>query len=201
VRYLTEMGVRVTVLTADETTIPKRFKYDHDLLKKIPSEVRIHRVPAFEGVKRLFEWKSKVASKPAPVKAPAASAVPASPPKATGTSQKGVVQKLKDAITLNLHTPDNYAFWIWPAVRAGAKIIRAEGIDNILSSSPPGSAHVVAYHLQRRTGAHWVADFRDPWARKQWHNPQMTDFKRNMNERLERKILVRNGVVQEVGRL
>ena len=79
------------------------------------------------------------------------------------SQQKPWFQKIQDKFPYNLNTPDNYAVWIYPAIAAGTKIIQEYGIRNIFSSSPPGSSHVVAYYLKKRTGADWIADFRDPW--------------------------------------
>lgn len=188
VRYLNQMGVAVTVLTADETTLAKSFKYDKALLRKIPEGVEILRVPAFQGLKKILDFKNRAkrsaaagadtgAARPAPVPAPAAS------------RNKSSVRRALDTITLNLHTPDNYAFWIRPAVKAGLNAIERAGFRNILSTSPPGSAHVVAMHLKQRAGVHWLADFRDPWAKKQWFNPEMTPFRKKRVALYEQKTI------------
>ena len=190
VRYLHEMDVNITVLTADETTLTKRFKYDEELLQKIPEGVLVVRVPAFQGLKRILAFKEKLSSS----NSRKSKTVPTNnSAKGGGKSKQGssksILRRLLDNVTLNLHSPDNYAFWIVPAIRTGQKLIREHGIRNILSSSPPGSAHVVAYYLKRQTGVNWIADFRDPWARKEWHNPEMTAFKRRINVLYENRTL------------
>jgi glycosyltransferase involved in cell wall biosynthesis len=58
--------------------------------------------------------------------------------------------------------------WLWcgRAKRAAIDLIRAYGIEYVLSSSPPASTHLVALSLKRRLGARisWLADFRDLWS-------------------------------------
>lgn len=180
-RYLVEMGVQVSVLTVDEKTLARSFKYDTGLLEKVPAGVKIYRVPAIQVLKKAIEWKSRgKRGKEGEVRRP-------SPVREPRKSKKGAAQAVKDFVTLNLQTPDNYAFWIRPAIRSGQEILRSEGIRNIFSSSPPGSSHVVCYHLKCRTGATWIADFRDPWAAKSWHNPEMTAYKRWRIRQYERK--------------
>ncbi len=188
VRYLHEMGVRITVLTADEKTLAKSFKYDDGLLEKLPPDIEIIRVPAFQGIKRLLDLKNRVRASNG---APQTGKVTKAPnrPSPSGKKQKSLLRRTFDAITLNLNSPDNYAMWIVPAIRDGRRLIAERGIRNILSSSPPGSAHVVAYYLKKQTGVHWIADFRDPWAKKEWRNPEMTAFKRRVNVRYEAKTL------------
>ena len=59
--------------------------------------------------------------------------------------------------------PDSKRGWIGPAVRLGTKLVRRRGIDIVLSTSPPISAHVVARRIVAKTDTKWVADFRDLW--------------------------------------
>lgn len=59
--------------------------------------------------------------------------------------------------------PDRYVSWIPFAVSAARRVIRAEGITAIYSTSPIPTAHLVARAVKRLTGIPWVADFRDPW--------------------------------------
>ena len=39
--------------------------------------------------------------------------------------------------------------------------MRQEGIDVVITTSPPGSVHLVGAAVKRATGARWVADLRD----------------------------------------
>jgi glycosyltransferase involved in cell wall biosynthesis len=60
-----------------------------------------------------------------------------------------------------LLVPDENVGWMLTAVPAAARIVRREGIDAVLTTSPPGSVHFVGAAVQRLTGARWVADLRD----------------------------------------
>jgi glycosyltransferase involved in cell wall biosynthesis len=57
--------------------------------------------------------------------------------------------------------PDENASWIATALPQALKIIRREKIDIVLTTSPPGSVHVVGYLAKRLAGVYWVADLRD----------------------------------------
>jgi glycosyltransferase involved in cell wall biosynthesis len=60
-----------------------------------------------------------------------------------------------------LSLPDENASWIATALPQALKIIRREKIDIVLTTSPPGSVHVVGYLAKRFAGVYWVADLRD----------------------------------------
>ena len=61
-----------------------------------------------------------------------------------------------------LIVPDENATWLVTAVPAAIKIVRQERIDVVLTTSPPGSVHLVGAAVKRATGIPWVADLRDP---------------------------------------
>jgi glycosyltransferase involved in cell wall biosynthesis len=61
-----------------------------------------------------------------------------------------------------LLVPDEHALWAPFAIRAATRIVRREGIDIVVTTSPPGSLHSVGAAVKRRTGVPWVADLRDP---------------------------------------
>jgi glycosyltransferase involved in cell wall biosynthesis len=60
-----------------------------------------------------------------------------------------------------LLVPDENVGWTLTAIPAAARIVRQEGIDAVLTTSPPGSIHFVGAAVQRLTGARWIADLRD----------------------------------------
>ena len=60
-----------------------------------------------------------------------------------------------------LLVPDASVLWNVTAIPAAIRIVRREGIDVVLTSSPPGSVHLVGAAVQRFTSARWVADLRD----------------------------------------
>src|SRR5881397_3359594 len=60
--------------------------------------------------------------------------------------------------------PDENVSWNLTAIPAALRIVRREGIDVVLTTSPPGSVHLVGAAVKRATGAKWVADLRDSLA-------------------------------------
>jgi glycosyltransferase involved in cell wall biosynthesis len=57
--------------------------------------------------------------------------------------------------------PDENVTWNATAIPKAISIARSEGIDVVMTTSPPGSVHLVGAAVQRATGAKWVADLRD----------------------------------------
>jgi glycosyltransferase involved in cell wall biosynthesis len=57
--------------------------------------------------------------------------------------------------------PDENVTWNATAIPKAISIARSEGIDVVLTTSPPGSVHLIGAAVQKATGAKWVADLRD----------------------------------------
>jgi glycosyltransferase involved in cell wall biosynthesis len=57
--------------------------------------------------------------------------------------------------------PDENVAWNLTAIPAAVRIVRNEGIDVVLTTSPPNSVHLIGAAVKRTTGARWVADLRD----------------------------------------
>jgi glycosyltransferase involved in cell wall biosynthesis len=57
--------------------------------------------------------------------------------------------------------PDENVSWNLTAVPAAIRIVRREGIDVVVTTSPPTSVHLVGAAVKRATGARWIADLRD----------------------------------------
>ena len=60
-----------------------------------------------------------------------------------------------------LLVPDENVSWNVTAIPAAIRIVRREGIDVVLTTSPPSSVHLIGAAVQTATGARWVADLRD----------------------------------------
>jgi glycosyltransferase involved in cell wall biosynthesis len=60
-----------------------------------------------------------------------------------------------------LLVPDENVPWNLTAIPAAIRIAREQGIEAVLTTSPPGSIHLVGAAVKRATGARWVADLRD----------------------------------------
>ena len=57
--------------------------------------------------------------------------------------------------------PDENVSWNLTAIPAAIKLVRSEEIDVVITTSPPGSVHLVGGAVKRATGVRWVADLRD----------------------------------------
>jgi glycosyltransferase involved in cell wall biosynthesis len=57
--------------------------------------------------------------------------------------------------------PDENVAWNLTAIPAAVRIARSEGIDVVITTSPPNSVHLIGAAVKRTTGARWVADLRD----------------------------------------
>jgi glycosyltransferase involved in cell wall biosynthesis len=57
--------------------------------------------------------------------------------------------------------PDENVSYNLTAIPAAIRIVREEGIDVVMTTSPPPSIHFIGAAVKRATGARWVADLRD----------------------------------------
>ena len=57
--------------------------------------------------------------------------------------------------------PDENVTYNLTAIPAAIRIARAEGIDVVITTSPPPSVHFIGAAVKRATGARWIADLRD----------------------------------------
>src|SRR5438874_4054877 len=65
------------------------------------------------------------------------------------------------SLSRRLLVPDENVGWNLTAIPAAIRVARAEGIDVVLTTSPPSSVHLIGAAVKRVTGARWVADLRD----------------------------------------
>jgi glycosyltransferase involved in cell wall biosynthesis len=77
--------------------------------------------------------------------------------------KRGLERALTHARLLprRLVVPDEAATWNLTAIPAALRIARAENIDVVITTSPPGSVHLVGAAVKRALGVHWIADLRD----------------------------------------
>src|SRR5213593_2942719 len=80
--------------------------------------------------------------------------------------RSGLDLALRRASTIGrrLLVPDENVTWNATAIPKAISIARSEGIDVVLTTSPPGSVHLIGAAVKKATGAKWVADLRDSLA-------------------------------------
>src|SRR5213592_2104452 len=57
--------------------------------------------------------------------------------------------------------PDASVTWLPTAVPAAVRLVKREGIDAVITTSPPLSMNLIGASVKRLTGIPWVADLRD----------------------------------------
>lgn len=133
-QYLPALGIETHVLAPDD---PKWVHRDPDL--RVPTQAWVHRARYLGPRHR----------KPAEELRAAAGGV-----------ERALVQAQVTA--RRLLVPDASVTWNVTAIPAAIRLARREGIEVVLTTSPPGSVHLVGAAVKRATGARWLADLRDP---------------------------------------
>jgi glycosyltransferase involved in cell wall biosynthesis len=77
--------------------------------------------------------------------------------------RSGIDLAVRRASTIGrrLLLPDENVTWNATAIPKAIQIVRSEGIDVVLTTSPPASVHLIGAAVKRATGVKWVADLRD----------------------------------------
>jgi glycosyltransferase involved in cell wall biosynthesis len=132
-QYLPALGVETHVLAPDD---PKWVHRDPEL--RVPTQAWIHRA-------RYIGPRGRK---------------PAEELRATDGLQRALVQAQVTA--RRLLVPDASVTWNLTAIPAAIRIAKREGIDVVITTSPPGSVHFVGAAVQRAAGTRWIADLRDP---------------------------------------
>lgn len=81
--------------------------------------------------------------------------------------------------------PDRNVSWLPAGVVQALRAVREGGVDAVLSTGPPQTAHCIAHVVQRLTGLPWVADVRDLWDRP----PARARLSHSIEKGLARRIL------------
>jgi glycosyltransferase involved in cell wall biosynthesis len=143
VRYLGDFGVQPVVLAGDDPG----YLQDPSLLAELPAGLRVLRVPHRTALQRMLALRRS--------------------PSAESTATAAPRTAARDALLgawAALQWPDERGGWARAAWAPARRLLRDEGIELVLSTAPPVSAHALARRLARDAGLPWVADWRDLWA-------------------------------------
>jgi glycosyltransferase involved in cell wall biosynthesis len=92
-----------------------------------------------------------------------------------------------------LLVPDENVSWNLTAIPAAIRIAKREGIDVVVTTSPPSSVHLVGAAVKRATGIPWVADLRDSLvAHPHRHAERMLVRAKEQGEHAVAKLVARN---------
>lgn len=146
-KYLRPLGWRSEVVTVKAQSY---WVLDETLAADVPEDTVVHRTASLTGLDLLRS-----------IRRHRRTAVQ----KAEAVRSTGGFQTLR-WLTSCVLVPDAYLGWFPFALAAARARIERGGIDVLLTTSSPDSAHLVGLVLRERTGVPWVADFRDPWVRR-----------------------------------
>ncbi len=154
-KYLPALGWQPFVLTVDTNYL---YNEDPSLLEALPKEVKIIKSryvePTLRGLRMAMGGKSRSFKNIKSSEGSASGEVAAASP----------LKKLYQGLVRNyLHSPDAYWSWQKSALNAAEDIMAKEGVKLVFTTCPPFSNNVIGRQLQK-SGAKWVADFRDPGA-------------------------------------
>ena len=137
-RHLPEHGWACTVICAGEQDYWVR---DESLVARIPAGTEVLRVSGGSAISAWLRIRGA---------------------RASGRRSEGALAPLRSLADW-WWLPDSYAGWSRRAGALAALRLARGGVDVVMSSSPPDSAHLAARDAAHEAGRPWVADFRDPW--------------------------------------
>jgi len=192
-RYLPRHGWSPVVLTAQEKYVEERYRGSDDDIAELGLPDAIVRTRLLPHPLDFYRW-IKSAFRRKPQDAGGADAAETAIVVDGTPVEKG---KLRRLILSALCIPDIYAGWILPAVVAGLREARESKAEQIFSSGPFWTNHLVGLALSYLTGLPWTAHFRDPWTTGAWQTPT-SSFADRLNKLLERIVVRRATAVVSV---
>lgn len=174
VKYLPQFGIQPYVLTVN----PDNASYavtDETLLADVPEGTPVYHTKSLEP---FGAYKKISATKQIP--------------QAGFANEKdaGFVEKAARFVRGNFFIPDARIGWNNYAFKKACEIIEKEGIDMVVTTSPPHSTQLIGLRIKNKYNLRWIADMRDPWTdiyyySKLYHTPLASYIDR----RYERKVL------------
>ncbi|HBI03839.1 MAG TPA: glycosyl transferase family 1 [Paenibacillaceae bacterium] len=173
-KYLAGLGWEVHVLTVESTYHATK---DDTLLNQLPSNVMIHRAKEWNPI-HYVRPKATTQSQPASKEVQA------------GARKKKFITPILSFlkhVKNTLMIPDESVLWYGAASRLGKKIVQENKIPVMFSTSGPNTCHLVARSIKRKTGIHWIADFRDPWTQNMHRSG--IPWRDALEERMEKSVM------------
>lgn len=147
VKYLTELGWKIYVITPREGSFPY---IDKEMVLEIPEEVVVIKTKTLEPF-RIYNFLKSKKGKSVPTGI------------ITDNRKGSWIDRLSLWIRANLFIPDARVGWNRYALKAAKRLIKQQSITRIMTTSPPHSTQLVGLRLKKDLGVKWLADFRDPW--------------------------------------
>lgn len=175
VKYLPDFGIEPIVYVPENPSYPI---VDDKLVSEVPDSIKILKYP----IKEPYGWASLLSKKK------------------TKTISSGIIKEEDPSfvekallwIRGNFFIPDARKLWVNPSISYLAKIIADEGIQNIITTGPPHSLHLIGLGLKKKYNVQWIADFRDPWTSIGYHKKlRLTSSSRQKHKALEQSVLLK----------
>jgi glycosyltransferase involved in cell wall biosynthesis len=180
-KYLPEFGIEPIVLTVD----PDYASYPLlDETLRAPEGLKVHRTQSFEPL-RIY---AKIFGK---------SKVPYSG--FSNVDTQSPISKLSRYIRGNFFIPDARRGWNKYALQVARKLIRENNVDQIITTGPPHSTHLIGLELRKEFEFRWYADFRDPWTDIYYYDDLLlTEANQKKDKNLELEVLQKSDIVFSV---
>jgi glycosyltransferase involved in cell wall biosynthesis len=152
-KYLPSYGWEPLILTIDPyyATYPA---LDPTLEKEIPPSLRIWKTKATDYFRLYRKDKSRIPSSGFAV-----------------GGEKGLTGKIIRFVRGNFFLPDPRRGWNRFAFRKACEIIEDNGINHVITTSPPHSSQLIGLKLRKKyQNLRWIADLRDPWTDIYYYN-------------------------------
>ncbi|MDO9338961.1 MAG: glycosyltransferase family 4 protein [Bacteroidales bacterium] len=182
-KYLPEFGWEPVILTVD----PEYAAYpvtDNSLAAELPLSVKVHRTPAIDYFSIYKKDKSRI---------PAAGFA-----NSVDNTLKGKILRF---IRGNFFIPDPRRGWNKYAFRKACEIIEPEGINHVITTSPPHSTQLIGLKVKKKyPGIKWIADLRDPWTDIYYYEQFYPTFiSKRIDSGLEKSVLKKADRIITVG--
>ncbi|HET6244035.1 MAG: glycosyltransferase family 4 protein [Bacteroidetes bacterium] len=175
VKYLPEFQIEPIVLTVDENEASYAL-VDHKLTQEISPSLRIVKTKTFEP----FEIYKKISGK---------KEIPFGG--FANEGKAGFKSNFFRFIRGNLFIPDARRGWNKYVIKKASEIIVNEGIDTVITTSPPHSTQLVGLYLKKKFNINWIADMRDPWTDIYFYKElNHTAIARKIDAAFEKKVLL-----------
>ncbi len=116
------------------------------------------------------------------------------------SNKKSLKNKVLNWVRGNIFIPDPKVYWVKPSVKVLLKKIKEEGIEQIVTTGPPHSMHLIGLGLKKvMPNLKWIADFRDPWSELDLFDEfHLSNSSREKHKDLEKEVLQTADIVLTV---
>ena len=182
-KYLPEFGWEPIILTVD----PAYAAYpvtDYSLVNDLPVSLKVYFTPALDYFSIYKKDQTKIPS--------------AGFANNTDKSFKGKILRF---VRGNFFIPDPRKGWNNYAVKRACELIKAEGINHVITTSPPHSTQLIGLRIKKKfPHIKWIADLRDPWTDIYYYKQfYPTLFSKAIDLKYEKSVLKNSDKIITVG--